>query len=101
MDKIRLKREGLAFGRAFQRSCKLVSLYTAEHAAVDEPLLKTYESLNALLKEVPQFTFGFFGHRVVLNELLTPDSTLESLDADFFKRGFAAVTFSLGIPGIK
>ena len=97
MDKNKLKQEGLSFGRALQRSCRLVVLYTADHAVVEEPLLKTYEALNSLLKQTPQFTFGFFGRRVVLNELLTPDSTLESLDDEFFKRNIAAVSFALGI----
>jgi len=97
MDKNKLKQEGLSFGRAVQRSCRLISLYTADHPAVQDPLLKTYEALNALLNQVPQFTFGFFGRRVVLNELLTPEPALASLDEEFFKRGIAAVTFSLGI----
>jgi HEAT repeat protein len=97
MDKNKLKQEGLAFGRSLQRSCRLISLYTADHAACQEPLQRTYEALNSLLRQLPQFTFGFFGKRVVLNELLTPDPMLESLDDDFFKRNIAAVTFSLGI----
>jgi hypothetical protein len=98
MDKGRLKREGLAFGRTFQRAYKLVGLYiNPDHAAVDEPILRTYEALNDLLKQTPQFTFGFFNHRVVLNDLLTPDPSLEGLDTDFFKRGIVAVSFSLGI----
>jgi HEAT repeat protein len=97
MDKIRLKQEGLTFGRALQRTYKMVSLYTADHAAIEEPLTKTYESLNALLKQTTQFTFGFFGHRVVLNDLMTADVSLESLDDEFFKRSIAAITFSMGI----
>src|SRR3990167_876157 len=97
MDKNKLKQEGLSFGRALQRCCRLVVLFRSDHAVVEEPLLKTYEALNSLLKQTPQFTFGFFGRRVVLNELLTPDSTLESLDDEFFKRNIAAVSFALGI----
>jgi HEAT repeats len=98
MEKRRLKREGLAFGRNLQRSYKLVALYiTTEHASVDEPVLKTYEALNDLLKQAPQFTFGFFNHRVVLNDLLTPDPSLDPLEAEFVKRNIMAVCFSLGI----
>ena len=79
MEKNELKREGLAFGRTLQRAYKVVSLYTTEHAAAEEPLQRVYESLNSLLKQTPQFTFGFFNRRVVLNELLTPDPSLEAL----------------------
>jgi HEAT repeat protein len=97
IEKNLLKKEGLAFGRALQRAYKIVYLYTPEHAAAEEPLQRVYESLNSLLRQTPQFTFGFFNRRVVLNELLTPDPTLESLEAEFQKRNITAVTFFLGI----
>ncbi len=97
MEKNDLKRQGLAFGRALQRTYKIVALYTTDHAAAEEPLQRVYESLNSLLKQTPQFTFGFFNRRVVLNELLTPDPSLEPLEDEFFKRGITAVIFFLGI----
>jgi HEAT repeats len=97
MDKNQLKKSGLNFGRVLQRSCRLVALYTADHPAVQDTLQTAYETLNTLLKQSPQFTFGFFGRRVVLNELLTPDPSLDSLDNEFFKRNIAAVSFTLGI----
>src|SRR3990172_10753326 len=97
IEKNLLKKEGLAFGRALQRAYKIVYLYTTEHAAAEEPLHRAYESLNSLLKQTPQFTFGFFNRRVVLNELLTPDTTLGALEAEFDKRNIAAVTFFLGL----
>ncbi|MBI2820229.1 MAG: HEAT repeat domain-containing protein [Acidobacteria bacterium] len=97
MEKNLLKKEGLAFGHTLQRAYKIVYLYTTEHAAAEEPLHRAYEALNSLLKQTPQFTFGFFNRRVVLNELLTPDTTLEALASEFDKRNIAAVTFFLGL----
>ena len=97
MEKNELKPQGLAFGRKLQRAYRIVALYTAEHTAAEEPLQRVYESLNSLLKQTPQFTFGFFNRRVVLNELLTPDPSLDPLEDEFFKRGITAVTFFLGI----
>jgi HEAT repeat protein len=97
MDKNQLKREGLVFGRSFQRAYKLVMLYGSEHVSSEEPLQRCYDSLNGLLKQSPQFTFGFFNRRVVLNELLTPDASLDALEEEFFKRDIAAVVFVLGI----
>ena len=97
MDKNQLKREGLLFGRAFQRAYKLVMLYTSEHISSEDPLQRAYAALNNLLKQTPQFTFGFFNRRVVLNELLTPDASLDPLEEEFFKRDITAVSFVLGL----
>jgi len=97
MDKNQLKRQGLTFGRSFQRAYKLVMLYGSEHVAAEDPLQRSYDALNNLLKQSPQFTFGFFNRRVVLNELLTPDPSLDALEEEFFKRGIAALTFILGL----
>src|SRR3989338_919080 len=97
MDKNQLKTEGLAFGRNFQMAYKIVLLYSPDHGAAQDSLQQAYSMLSALLKQNPQFTFGFFNERVLLNDLLTRDSNLAPLQADLAKRSIAAVTFHLGV----
>src|SRR5205085_716704 len=63
----------------------------------DGAVRASYEALNALVKQVQQFTFGFLDHRVLLNNILTPDRSLKNLESDFSKRGLGAVTFPAGI----
>ena len=97
VEKQQLKAEGLAFGRNLQRAYKTVLLYSPDHSAAQDSLLQAYSLLGALLKLTPQFTFGFFNQRVLLNDLLTTDTNLAPLQADFAKRNLAAVTFRLGV----
>ena len=97
MDKNQLKAEGLAFGRNLQRAHKIVLLYSPDHGAAQDSLQQAYSLLTALLKLNPQFTFGFYNQRVLLNDLLTSDSNLAPLQADFAKRSIAAVTFQVGV----
>ena len=97
IEKNQLKKEGLSFGRALQRAYKLAMLYSAEHPAADEPVQTAYSALNSILKRSPQFPFGFYNQRVLLNDLLTPDTTLDALAGEFFKRGLMGVSFSLGL----
>lgn len=97
IEKNQLKKEGLNFGRSLQRAYKLAFLYSADHPAADEPIQTAYTTLHSILKRSPQFTFGFYNQRILLNDLLTPDTTLESLGNEFFKRGIMGVSFSLGL----
>lgn len=97
VDKNQLKTNGLVFGRNLQRAYKIVLLYSPEHPGAQDSLQQAYTKLTELLKLNPQFTFGFFNQRVLLNDLLTADPTLASLQADFSKRNIAAVTFQLGV----
>jgi hypothetical protein len=97
IEKNQLKKDGLIFGRSLQRTYKLAILYSAEHPAADEPIQTAYSSLNAILRRSPQFTFGFFNQRILLNDLLTPDTTLEALASEFYKRGLMGISFSLGL----
>ena len=97
MDKNQLKREGLMFGRTFQRAYKLTTLYGSDHVSSEDPLQRASDALNKMLKQTPQFTFGFHNRRVLLNELLISETVLDSLEEEFFKRGIAAVTFILGL----
>jgi hypothetical protein len=97
VDKNRLKIEGLKFGRVLQSVFRLASMFSVDHRAVDSAVRQSYEALNALVKQVQQFTFGFIDHRVLLNNILTPDRTLRNLESEFSKRGIGAVTFPAGI----
>lgn len=97
MDKNQLKTQGLAFGLALQRAYKNVLLYSTEHAGVQQALQQAYDSLSAVLKLTPQFTFGFFNQRVLLNDLLTTENALSTLQAEFSKRNIAAASFFSGI----
>src|SRR3972149_7714237 len=92
-----LKAWGLAFGRTLLRAFKVALLYSVDHSASQNALQQAYDSLNLLLKQSNPFTFGFLNQRVLLNNILTSDSALASLEADFSKRGLAAITFTAGV----
>jgi len=97
VDKNKLKMEGLKFGRLLQSVYRLAAMFTVEHRAADGAVKQSYEALNLLVKQVQQFTFGFLDHRVLLNNILTPDRSLRILESEFSKRGLGAVTFPAGI----
>src|SRR5581483_1254919 len=61
------------------------------------PVQQSFELLNNLLKESGQFTFGFIDNQIILNNLLTTDTSLNHLQTEFLKRGIAAVTFEPGL----
>src|SRR5207245_9956627 len=97
VDKNKLKMEGLKFGRLLQSVYRLSAMFTVEHRAADGAVKQRYEALNLLVKVVNQFTFGFLDHRVLLNNILTPDKSLRILENEFSKRGLGAVTFPAGL----
>jgi hypothetical protein len=93
MDKAQLKAQGLTFGRSVQTAFKAVVMYAVDHPAAGKAVEQAYDALRNLLQLAPQFTFGFSDHRVLLNDLLTDDPLLGMLQAEFGKRGIAAITF--------
>ena len=97
IDKNQLKTRGLDFGRALQRAYKIALLYTAEHSGSEAPIQQAFLSLENMLKLSPQFTFGFYNQRVLLNDLLTADTSVAPLQAEFSKRRIAAASFFSGI----
>src|SRR6267142_266832 len=97
LDKNQLKILGLKYGRLLQSAFRIANMFSVEHRAADAAVRQSYDSLNELVKQTQQFTFGFFDHRVLLNSLLTPDKSLATLEADFSRRGLGAVVFSAGI----
>lgn len=97
MDRTQLRAEGVAFGRSLQTGYKSLLMYSADHPAVERATQSAYDSLGALLQHMPQLIFGFMNGRLLLNDLLTSEPTLRLLDAEFARRGIAAVTFMTGI----
>src|SRR5256714_291375 len=97
VDKNKLKMEGLKFGRLLQSVYRLSAMFTVEHRAADGAVKQSYEALNLIVKAVNQFTFGFLDHRVLLNNILTPDKSLRIVESEFSKRGLGAVTFPAGL----
>ena len=96
-EKTHMKAEGLAFGRSLQTAFKTVVMYSVDHPAAERATAQIYASLNKLLGQTQQFTFGFLNKRVLINELLTDDNSLSQLEGEFSRRGIGAITFSAGI----
>lgn len=97
LDGQQLKSLGLRFARGLHMTIKTAVMFTAEHKSVQRPIEQSFQYLNHLLKEAGQFTFGFVDNQVMLNNLLTTDSSLRHLETEFLKRGIAAVTFEPGL----
>jgi hypothetical protein len=96
-EKTTFKAEGLAFGHALQTAFKIVAMYSVDHPAAEKATAQTYASLSTLVKQTQQFTFGFLNKRVLVNDLLTDDDALSTLEQEFFRRGIGAITFSARI----
>jgi len=96
-DNKQVKALGLRFARALQMTLKTAVMFTVEHKSVERPIQQSFLLLNNLLKESGQFTFGFIDNQVMLNNVLTTETTLRALETEFLKRGIAAVTFEPGL----
>ena len=96
-NKQQIKALGLRFARGLQMTVKTAVMFTVDHKSVERPIQQSFELLNALLKEVGQFTFGFVDNQIMLNNLLTTDLSLRHLETEFLKRGITAVTFEPGL----
>ena len=97
LDSKQIKTLGLRFARALQTTVKTVGVFTVDHKSSERPIQQSFLLLNNLLKEVGQFTLGFIDNQVMLNNLLTTDSSLRHLETEFLKRGVAAITFEPGL----
>src|SRR5277367_475944 len=95
-ERNQLKIFGLKYARALQMVFKTVSVFSVEHQAANGPIQQSYQFLNNLLKENPNFTIGFIDNRILLNNILTTDKALGQLEGEFLKRGIGAVTFDAG-----
>jgi HEAT repeats len=96
-DNKQIKALGLRFARGLQMTVKTAVMFTVDHKSVERPIQQSFELLNALLKEVGQFTLGFVDNQIMLNNLLTTDLSLRHLETEFLKRGITAVTFEPGL----
>jgi hypothetical protein len=72
-------------------------MYSVNHPAAEKAMEQAYASVNTLIRQTQQFTFGFLNKRVLINELLTDDNTLSHLETEFFRRGIGAISVSAGI----
>src|SRR5205823_12472351 len=97
LDSKQVKTLGLRFARSLQTTVKTAGVFTVEHKSGERPIEQSFLLLNNLIKEVGQFTFGFIDNQVMLNNLLTNEPSLRSLETDFLKRGIAALTFEPGL----
>ena len=97
LDAKQIKVLGLRFARALQTTVKTAGVFTIEHKSCERPIQQSFYLLNNMLKEVGNFTFGFVDNQILLNNLLTHENTLRSLETEFLKRGIAAITFEPGL----
>ncbi len=97
LDKNQIKSAGIRYARSLQVLFKTVSMFSADHSAASGPLQNSFDQLNNLLKQMRQFTLGFVDQRVMINNILTAERSLTSLENEFLKRGIGAVTFEAGM----
>lgn len=97
LDRNQLKNAGLRYARSLQLLFKTASVFSGTHTAINVPLQNSFDQLNELVKQLRQFTVGFVDQRVMLNNILTAEKSLASLENEFLKRGIGAVTFEAGI----
>jgi HEAT repeat protein len=96
-DKRHLKIQGIRFARSLQTLVKMVNMFSADHKSASGLLQRSYDLLNALVKQTRHLTVGFVDQRVLLNNILTAEEALKPLENEFLKRGIGAVTFEAGI----
>lgn len=97
LDSKQIKVLGLRFARALQTTVKTAGVFTIEHKSCERPIQQSFMLLNNMLKEVGNFTFGFVDNQILLNNLLTHETSLRNLETEFLKRGIAAITFEPGL----
>ena len=97
LEKDQLKQGGLRYAKSLQTLLKTAIMFSPGHAALNHPLQNSFDLLNDLVKQLRQFTIGFVDQRVMINNILTSDPALKTLENEFLKRGVGAVTFEAGI----
>jgi len=97
MDAKQLKVQGLRYGRSLQMLVRICSVFNVDHPSAVGPTQNSFDTLNALVKQSREFTFGFVDTRVVLNNILTTEPGLRALENEFLKRGVGAVKFKAGM----
>lgn len=97
LDKNQVKQMGLRYARSLQTLLKTAIMFSPSHTAVNQPLQHSFDQLNEIVKQLRQFTIGFVDQRVMVNNILTSEPALKTLENEFLKRGIGAVTFEAGI----
>jgi len=97
LDPKHLKVQGLRYGRSLQMLVRICSVFSVDHPSALAPAQNSFDTLNALLKQAREFSFGFVDNRVVLNNILTGEPGLHTLENEFLKRGIGAVKFKAGL----
>ena len=97
IDRNQLKTVGSRYARSLQLLFKTASVFSGTHSAINIPLQNSFDQLNNLVKSFRQFTVGFIDNRIMINNILTTDKTLQPLESEFLKRGIGALTFDAGI----
>jgi HEAT repeats len=97
LDSKQLKSQGLRFARSLHMTIKTAMMFSIDHKSMERPIQQSFQFLNNMLKEGGQFTFGFVDNQVMLNNLLTTETSLRQLETEFLKRGITAVTFEPGL----
>ncbi|HEY6253822.1 MAG TPA: hypothetical protein VI685_28020 [Candidatus Angelobacter sp.] len=97
VEKIAFKALGQRFGRSLYSAIKMATLYSADHHNSARPIQQSFDSLVELLKGNAKLTFGFVDQRVLINHILSSDTTLEPLQKEFLKRGIGGVIFEPGL----
>ncbi|HWZ46319.1 MAG TPA: HEAT repeat domain-containing protein [Candidatus Saccharimonadales bacterium] len=97
MEKKQLKVQGLRFVRALQNAVRMASLYSVDHRSATLPIQTSYALLIAVVKQTSYLTVGFVEQRVIVNNILTTDTSLNRMEDEFLKRGIGAITFDAGI----
>jgi HEAT repeat protein len=97
LDTNQAKAVGLKYARSLQTLLKTAIMFSPGHAAVNQPLQHSFDQLNEIVKTLGQFTLGFVDQRVMINNILTSDPALKTLENELLKRGIGAVTFEAGI----
>ncbi len=97
LDPKQLKVQGLRYGRTLQMLVRICSVFSVDHPSAVSPTQNSFDTLNALVKQSREFTFGFVDTRVMLNNILTSEPGLRPLENEFLKRGIGAVKFKAGM----
>ncbi len=97
LDRNQMKAVGIRYARSLQMLFKTATMFSATHSAITAPLQHSFDLLNEIVKQMRQFTVGFVDQRVMINNILTTERSLSSLENEFLKRGIGAVTFEAGI----
>jgi HEAT repeat protein len=90
-SKPELKERGLEFGRALQLLLRRCAIYSPDHPSSQGPREQAFAVLSEILESSGRLTFGFAGGRVLINNILTSDSSLRGLRQEFLQRGVAAI----------